>query len=125
MLCRRVVLTGLVCTLTASVGFSMAAPSAYEQSRIDRLIRYVETQKGITFIRNGSEYGCDEAARFLRGKMESMGADVTSAREFIDRIASRSRTTGTAYQVKLGDGRVIPAAQFLFDELRRLDAHPA
>lgn len=124
MLCRRLVLTGLVCTLMAAVGLSVAAPSAHEQSRIDRLIRYVESQKSIVFIRNGTEYGCDEAARFLRSKMDTMGADVTSARDFIDRIASRSSTTGRPYQVKLSDGHVMPAAEFLSNELKRLDARP-
>lgn len=122
MLCRRFFLAGLVCKLTTVVGISVAAPSAHEQSRIDRLIRYVETQKSITFIRNGAEYGCAEAARFLRSKMDTMGADVTSARDFIDRVATRSSTTGRPYQVKLSDGRVVTAAEFLTDELRRLDA---
>lgn len=124
MQCRRFVLTGLVCTLTAIAGLCVAAPSVHEQSRIDRLIRHVETQKGVMFIRNGTEYSCDEAARFLRGKMEAMGADVTSARDFIERIASRSSMSGQPYHVKLADGRVIPAAQYLSDELKRLDARP-
>ena len=125
MLRRRLLLVACFGALAANAGLSVAAPSAHEQARIERLIRHVETQKGIVFIRNGTEYGGDEAARFLRGKMDTMGADVNSARDFIERIATRSSTTGKAYQVRLSDGRVIPAAQFLSDELKRLDAHPA
>ena len=121
---RRWVLTGLAGVLAAGAGLGVAAPSPHEQARIERLIRHVETQKNIVFIRNGSEYDGAEAGRFLRGKMESMGADVTSARDFIERIGSRSSTTGKAYQVKFSDGRVIPAAQYLGDELKRIDAHP-
>ena len=66
-------------------GSSAAAPPPLEQLRIDKLIRHVEVQKGMKFIRNGTEYSCEEAAKFLRGKMDSMGAEVTSARDFIER----------------------------------------
>jgi Family of unknown function (DUF5329) len=125
--CRR----GLLCALLAATFVAVAAlpahaaPSPRELARIDRLIRYVELQKGMLFVRNGSEYSPDEAARFLRGKLESMGADVATAREFIERIATRSSMSGTPYQVRFSDGRVLPAAQFMGDELKRIEAHPA
>ena len=125
--CRR----GLLCTLLA-VTFvvvaalpAQAAPSPHEQLRIDRLIHHVGDQKGMRFVRNGTEYSADEAARFLRGKLETMGAEVSTAREFIDRIATRSSTSGMLYQVRFTDGRVLPAAQFMGDELKRIEAHPA
>ena len=125
MLRRRLVLTVLVCPLAAFAELSLGAPSVQEQSRINRLIHHVEMQKGVRFIRNGAEYSCDEAARFLRSKMDAMGSDVVSARDFIERIASRSSMSGRSYYVKLADGRVISAAQYLSDELKQLDAHPA
>ena len=88
---------------------------------IDQLIGFVEQQRGAVFIRNGTEYSCANAAKFLRGKMDSMGDDVTTAREFVDRIASKSSMTGEAYRVKFADGRVLTAAKFLLDELARLE----
>ena len=103
---------------------AVAAPTALEQSRIDRLIHHVETQKGAAFIRNGREYTAQEAAQFLRGKMEANGEDVTTAREFIDRIATRSSTSGALYQIRLADGRQVPAASFLGDELKRIESRP-
>ena len=106
-------------------GSSAAAPPPLEQLRIDKLIRHVEVQKGMKFIRNGTEYSCEEAAKFLRGKMDSMGAEVTSARDFIERIASRSSMSGKPYHVRFSDGRLITSAQFLGDELKRLEAAPA
>ena len=109
--------------LAASAG-SSAAPPPLEQARIDKLIRHVEVQKGMKFIRNGTEYTCEEAGRFLRGKMESMGAEVTSAREFIERIASKSSMSGKPYHVRFSDGRSMSSAQFLGDELKRLEALP-
>ena len=104
---------------------AVAAPPPVEQARIDKLIRYVETQKGMVFIRNGSEYSCEQAAKFLRGKMESMGKDVTSARDFIERIASKSSMSGKPYQVRLVDGTTLLAAHYLTEELKRIESQPA
>ena len=106
-------------------GSSAAAPPPQEQTRIDKLIRYVETRKGMKFIRNGTEYSCEDAATFLRGKMETMGGEVSTAREFIDRIGSRSSMSGKPYHVRFSDGRLMPAAQFLGEELKRLEGPPA
>ena len=118
---RRCFLVGV----TMLLGTALAAPPPHELSRIDRLIRFVESQKDLKFIRNGSEYSCAEAAKFLRGKMDAMGSDVLTAREFVERIASRSSMSGKPYQVKFADGRLMPTAQFLGDELRRIEAQPA
>ena len=107
-----------------AVSAVQAAPPAHEQSRIERLIRFVESQKDMKFIRNGTEYSCAEAAKFMRGKLESMGSDVSTAREFIERIATKSSMSGEPYHVKLADGRLVPAAQFLTEELKRMDARP-
>ena len=119
---RRCFLMGALSILTMSAG---AVPPAHEQSRIERLIRFVEAQKDMKFIRNGSEYSCSDAGRFLRGKLESMGGEVTTAREFIERIATKSSMSGKPYHVKFADGRLMPAAQFLGEELKRIEAQPA
>jgi Family of unknown function (DUF5329) len=102
-----------------------AAPPAHEMSRIDKLIHFVESQKDMKFVRNGTEYTCAEAARFLRGKMDAMGGEVSTAREFIERIASKSSMSGQPYQVKFADGKTMLAAQFLADELKRIEGQPA
>ena len=116
----------LVCLATLfALGAALAAPPPHEQFRIDKLIRFVETQKDMKFIRNGTEYTCAEAGRFLRGKMEAMGGEVTTAREFIERIASKSSMSGEPYHVKFGDGRLLLASKFLGDELKRIEGQPA
>ena len=102
-----------------------AAPPPHEQSRIDKLIRFVEAQKGMKFVRNGTEYECGDAAKFLRGKLESMGDDIKTAREFIERIATKSSMSGQPYRVKFADGKTMLASQFLGDELKRLEGQPA
>jgi hypothetical protein len=100
---------------------SRAAPPPAERARIERLIDFVEAQKDIRFVRNGNDYSAKDAGKFLRGKFDKMGEHVTTAQQFIDEIASRSSTTGQAYQIRFADGRSVPVAQFLGDELRRMD----
>ena len=118
---RRVVLQIALLAAAAVAGPSRAAPPPAEQQRIESLIRFVEGQPGIRFVRNGSPYSPAQAGKFLRGKLDSMGGDVQTARQFIDRIATQSSTSGKPYTVQLPDGRSVPSAQFLGDELARLE----
>jgi Family of unknown function (DUF5329) len=99
-----------------------AAPTPAERARIERLIEFVEGQKDIRFVRNGSAYSPKDAARFLRRKFEKMGEHVNTAQQFIEQIASKSSTSGEVYRIRLADGREIPTAQFLGDELKRMDS---
>ena len=115
----------LAAALAVALGGAALAAPPHEKSRIERLIRYIETRKDMKFIRNGSEYTCEEAAKFLRGKLESMGSEILTARQFIEQIASRSSMSGKPYQVRLADGTLIPTAQFLTEELARMEHLPA
>jgi hypothetical protein len=123
MMRRRLVAGSLVLLGTAALPVR-AAPPVQEQSRIDRLIRYVESQKAVTFIRNGTEYTAEDAGKFLRGKLETMGSEVTTARQFIKRIASRSSMSGQPYHVRMPDGQTVLAENFLEDELQRIERQP-
>jgi Family of unknown function (DUF5329) len=115
----------LLVTLSGGIGPlaapSLAGVSPAEQARIDRLIEFIELRKDVKFVRNGSEYSCEDAARFMRGKMKAMGEHVSSAQQFIDQIAAKSSTTGQPYLIRFADGKTIPSAQFLADELKRMD----
>lgn len=118
MIDRRALLAAL---LAVAARTALASADEIEQARIERLIRFVETQKRMVFIRNGKDHSSQEAALFLRAKYAKMGAHVTTAAQFIDQIASRSSTTGEIYKVRLQDGRTLPAAKVLRDELARMD----
>lgn len=122
---RRHLLASAAALGSMASGVALAAPPPMEQARIDRLIHHVELQNGLVFIRNGREYSCEQAAKFLRGKMESMGKEVSTAREFIERIATRSSTSGKPYQIRLANGTLLPAGQYLIDELKRIESQPA
>jgi hypothetical protein len=119
---RRAFLAGAAAALTLRAAH--AAPPPHEQARIDKLIRFVESHKSMIFIRNGTEYTSEDAGKFLRGKLEAMGSDVKTAREFIDRIATKSSMSGEPYRVKFADGKTMLASHFLGDELKRLERQP-
>ena len=122
---RRHLLASAAALGSMASGVALAAPPPMEQARIDRLIHHVELQNGLVFIRNGREYSCEQAAKFLRGKMESMGTGVSTAREFIERIATRSSTSGKPYQIRLANGTLLPAGQYLIDKIKRIESQPA
>ena len=104
------------------LGLCQAAPPPAEQALIDRLIDGMVNQQDAKFLRNGTAYSGADAARFLRGKLDSMGAKVSTADQFIEQIATRSSSTGVPYTIRFVDGRQMPAGQFLKQELLRLDA---
>jgi hypothetical protein len=105
---RRRDLLGLLALLAPIAAQAVVSPA--EQARIERLLRFVETQTEAKFVRNGTAYSGREAARFLRGKFEKMGEHVSTAQQFI------------AYLIRFADGRTVPVAQFLAAELARMDA---
>jgi hypothetical protein len=119
---RRRALVGAAFALVA--WGAHAAVSALETARIDRLIEYVASQSQVKFIRNGREYSSKEAAMFLRAKFDKMGEHVSTARQFIEQIATGSSTSGKPYLIRFSDGRTVTAAQFLGAELERMDRKP-
>lgn len=102
-------------------GAARATPPPAEMVRIERLLSHIGTRRDIRMVRNGQAYDTDMATTFLRRKLSSMGDDIKTAEEFIERIATRSSTSGQLYWVRLADGRDVPAGDFLRVELVRLD----
>jgi hypothetical protein len=91
-----------------------------EEKQIEALIAAVERMADATFIRNGRSYGAAAAAEFLRRKWRHRQADVRSADDFIEKVASFSSTTDQPYIVRFSDGRETPCSTFLRSELSHL-----
>lgn len=87
-----------------------------EKERIEMLLQAVE-KSGLVFVRNGSEHDSKKAASHLADKWKRAADQVTTAEQFIEQIASRSSTTGRTYEMKLEDGSVVPAADWLQERL--------
>ena len=109
--------------LAAGCGTAWAQLSEAERARIHRLIDAVGQRKDIRFVRNGKEYTPTQTADFLRGKLQWNLQKVHTMKDFIAEVGTRSTTSGAAYQVRLADGRTLPSAEFLAQELRRLEKH--
>ena len=97
-----------------------ATPSDTEDKLIDTLIQRVSKMSSMIFLRNGSEYNASDAARHMQAKYDYFKKELLTAEDFIERCASRSEMTGQAYKVKLTNGTVRDANEFLNSELRAL-----
>jgi hypothetical protein len=92
-----------------------------EEQKIAHLIKYVAGLDGATFIRNGDSYAAKDAAEHLQMKRRKAGSRVTTAREFIDGLASESYISGKPYQIKMKDGKVYSSRDVLMKELSRIE----
>lgn len=79
----------------------------HEADRIEALLRRIGSAD-VRFVREGRTYSGTEAAAHLRQKYEHAGGKMTLER-FITEIASRSSTTGRAYEILHEDGTSEPA----------------
>ena len=95
---------------------------AVEKQKIEALIKHVGDLKDAKFVRNGSTYEPSTAVRFLRGKWDANKTEVKSARDFIDKVASMSGTSGKPYLIRFNDGREIKSREFLLAELKRFES---
>jgi hypothetical protein len=104
-----------------AASWARADPSERERARIERLLDAVAKRQDVKFIRNGKDYSAAQGADFLRGKLNWNAEKVNTAQDFIEHIGTRSTTSGEPYRVRLADGRVLASADFLRQELRRIE----
>ena len=93
-----------------------------EAQKIESLIRAVADLQDAVFIRNGTEHTPKEAADHLRMKWKNAGRRVKSAPEFIQYCASGSSLSGKPYEIRLKDGRTVLSRDWLWTELKRMEA---
>jgi hypothetical protein len=94
---------------------------ADEAQKIEALIQDVRDLKDATFIRNGSSYNSKSAAIFLRRKWQANHSEVRTARDFIDKVATFSGTSGKPYLIRFKDGKEIHSRDFLMASLKALE----
>jgi uncharacterized protein DUF5329 len=120
---------GEIATLTFLLLLVLSAPAflhaqalpAAEKQKIETLIKYVGDLNDAKFVRNGSTYEPSTAVRFLRGKWNANKTEVNSARDFIDKVASMSGTSGKPYLIRFNDGREIYSREFLLTALKKIE----
>jgi hypothetical protein len=86
--------------------FTVRDAAGFEPDPIGELLRAMEHSED-TFVREGKPFAGRDAATFLAAKLARCEGPGPTVDEFIDRIASRSSTTGNDYLVrKKGGGEV-------------------
>lgn len=96
-----------------------AATPPEEQKKIEALITHIASLKKAVFIRNGKEYDAASAAKFLRGKWEAQGKEIKTAAEFIEKVATKSSTSGKAYRIRFEDGKETDCGPYLAEHLKK------
>ncbi len=115
---KRISTVLIVLFLLAPGSFVAAEePIAEAQGEIAYLLEYV-ADSDMRFERGTASYSARKAAKHLRKKYAYAADEITSADDFILRLASRSWLTGTEYRVVAPDGTRLSARQWLTSALR-------
>ena len=101
-----------------------AAAPLSDAEKIQALIRTVEGRKDLQFIRLDVAHSAREAANVLRIKLAFAGDRVKTVDDFIDHVATATQS-GKPYYVRYSDGREVTSAEFLRQELKRIEHPPA
>lgn len=123
MLCERLFYAGVVAIVLSACGLPVSAQVApkSEQQKIEALIAQIEGLEGATFVRNSRNYDAETAARFLREKWKARENKIPTAKDFVDKVASASSTTGEPYRIRLPDGTEKTSREYLLAELEALE----
>jgi hypothetical protein len=90
-----------------------------EEARTEAMLRALEQEVELAFIRNGKEYDARQAAAHLRLKFDRTRSRLDSAEQFIDRAGSSSSLSGEPYLVRKPGEEARPAGPFLHELLKR------
>jgi hypothetical protein len=112
---KNIMVTAFV--IMALFSGTLNAQDNIEKKKIEFLISSVENLKGAKFIRNGSEYSGEEAAKHLRMKLQN-ALVVQTADDFIRLCASKSSLSGKPYMIRLSDGKTIKAEKYFREKLK-------
>jgi uncharacterized protein YjhX (UPF0386 family) len=102
-------------------GLVQAQAGPDEKQKIELLIKQVAQSGEIKFVRNGSVYSAGTAAMFLRLKWHANDAAVKTARDFINKVASFSGTSGQPYLIRMQDGTEMKSRDFLLAALQKIE----
>ena len=90
-----------------------------DQAKIEYLINLVRYSNQV-FCRNGKCYNGGQGGQLLDYKLNKFNNEVNTAEDFIDKIASHSRTSGKEYFLILKNRKMCPLKKVLYNELDRL-----
>ncbi|MCC9137958.1 DUF5329 family protein [Pontibacter silvestris] len=92
-----------------------------EKQKIEQLIQFIRSMNDATFIRNGNEHSCKEAADHLQAKWHKHSDRIKDADDFIEHLASKSSMSGEPYLIRFADGKTHKSADILHTELNKIE----
>jgi hypothetical protein len=119
-------LVALLAALFVHGALSATVPPATllsDAEKIEALIVAVEARKDLQFIRLDIVHTAGEAARMLRVKLAFAGDQVRTVDDFINHVATATQS-GKPYFVRYPDGKEVTSAEFLRQELKRIERPP-
>jgi hypothetical protein len=111
------VLTAALCIILQA---ARAAPPPAAEIEINHLLGLIE-HSGCEFFRNGTWYDAQRAAAHLRTKYEALAANaqIETAEDFIDKVATSSSMSGQDYLIRCGGGAPMTTHQWFSAALAR------
>lgn len=103
--------------LVLATPLAAAAPDARADAEIRHLVDFIAAS-GCQFIRNGDAHESKAAAEHLLMKYGKAKSRLTTAEQFIDKVASRSYLTGNEYRVRCPGKPEIASGSWLGAELQ-------
>ena len=58
---------------------------------------------------------------FLRGKWNANASDIKTARDFIEKVATMSGTSGETYLIRFDNGQEMRSRDFFLAELKKIE----
>ncbi|MCQ8883716.1 DUF5329 domain-containing protein [Pseudoalteromonas shioyasakiensis] len=90
--------------------------AATPEQEINHLIDFVAKSDAV-FIRNDTEHSSQDAAEHLAMKYRKATRYANTADKFIENLASKSSWSGKPYKVRLSNGSLLNAKDWLSNEL--------
>ena len=116
---RLIAVLGMVVGLTF-LPPALAQPANPTQREIDFLLQYIEVS-GCEFFRNGTWHDSVTARAHLSTKYDYLVArnSIKTAKDFIDKAATKSSLSGRAYEVRCGVCTTVTTSEWLKGVLDR------
>ena len=124
MFFKTLTISALIClglALSPMEGKAAETGEAYEHHKIMQLVKAISELRAV-FIRNGSEYSSEEAGNHMKYKLDVAGNRIQTAKEFIDKVASKSYLTGQPYMIRFNDGTTRPSHDWLMEKLYTIES---
>ncbi|MDR0622078.1 MAG: DUF5329 domain-containing protein [Deltaproteobacteria bacterium] len=125
---KTLALTMALAVVAALTLFILSSPAksnleGRELQRVNALLTLLETKTDLLFERNGTEYNVDRAVKHLKSKLKSAGDEISTAQQFIDRLASKSSMSGKPYYVIMPNKERVEAREFFYGLLKEVDSN--